>query len=167
MHTRRLEFEGFRRADGLWDIEGTLSDVKTIDCHLESGVRPAGQFIHRMHVRLTIDEQFDIVSAEAVSDDVPYAGACDTIGPAYSRLAGLNLLKGFRKQVIEIFGGMKGCTHITELLGSFPTAAVQSIFQRSSHDVKPFQLDRCQALDTSGENVRRFYPRWYRGPHPQ
>jgi hypothetical protein len=28
---------------------------------------------------------------------------------------------------------------------------------------KPFQLDRCKALDTAGETVRRYYPRWYRG----
>jgi hypothetical protein len=28
---------------------------------------------------------------------------------------------------------------------------------------KPFQLDRCHALDTTGDVVRRYYPKWYRG----
>jgi hypothetical protein len=28
---------------------------------------------------------------------------------------------------------------------------------------KPFQLDRCHALETSTDTVRRYYPRWYRG----
>jgi hypothetical protein len=28
---------------------------------------------------------------------------------------------------------------------------------------KPFQLDRCHALETSSETVRRYYPKWYRG----
>jgi hypothetical protein len=28
---------------------------------------------------------------------------------------------------------------------------------------KPFQLDRCHALDTRGDMVRRYYPKWYRG----
>jgi hypothetical protein len=28
---------------------------------------------------------------------------------------------------------------------------------------KPFQLDRCRALDTRGPAVKRYYPRWYRG----
>jgi hypothetical protein len=27
----------------------------------------------------------------------------------------------------------------------------------------PFQLDRCHALETTSETVRRYYPRWYRG----
>jgi hypothetical protein len=28
---------------------------------------------------------------------------------------------------------------------------------------KPFQLDRCHALETTTETVRRYYPKWYRG----
>lgn len=33
IHTRRVECQGFRRADGLWDIEGHLTDVKTYSFH--------------------------------------------------------------------------------------------------------------------------------------
>ena len=29
LHTRRYEFQGFQRADGLWDIEGHMTDTKT------------------------------------------------------------------------------------------------------------------------------------------
>ena len=29
LHTRRYEFDGYRRADGLWDIEGHMTDTKT------------------------------------------------------------------------------------------------------------------------------------------
>ena len=28
---------------------------------------------------------------------------------------------------------------------------------------KPYQLDRCHALESHSETVKRFYPRWYRG----
>jgi hypothetical protein len=28
---------------------------------------------------------------------------------------------------------------------------------------KPFQLDRCHALETTTDTVRRYYPQWYRG----
>ena len=28
---------------------------------------------------------------------------------------------------------------------------------------KPFQLDRCHALEHTTETVRRYYPKWYRG----
>jgi hypothetical protein len=26
---------------------------------------------------------------------------------------------------------------------------------------KPFQLDQCLAMDTSGETVKKWYPEWY------
>jgi hypothetical protein len=26
---------------------------------------------------------------------------------------------------------------------------------------KPFQLDHCLAMDTSGETVKKWYPEWY------
>ena len=29
LHTRRYVFNGYRRADGLWDIEGRMTDVKS------------------------------------------------------------------------------------------------------------------------------------------
>ncbi|MEO7403575.1 MAG: DUF2889 domain-containing protein, partial [Burkholderiales bacterium] len=81
-----------------------------------------------------------------------------------SKLAGLNLLQGFRKRVIELFGGVAGCTHLTELLALFPTAAMQASFRKPRGDhVKPFQLDHCHALKTDGEPVERYYPRWYVG----
>jgi len=164
IHTRRVEFNAFQREDGLWDIEGLIVDVKTIDCVLESGVRPAGQPIHEMRVRLTIDEDLNIVAAEACSDAVPYPGHCEAIGPDYRRLVGLNLSRGFRARVADLFGRTRGCTHITEMLSGFPTAAIQSIFRDPPPDAKPFQLDRCHALQSSGEAVRQYYPRWYVGP---
>ena len=67
----------------------------------------------------------------------------------------------------EVAGGVRGCTHLTELLAFLPTAAVQTFAglrrEVEPHDKKPFQLDRCHALETSSETVRRYYPKWYRG----
>ncbi len=104
--------------------------------------------------------------AHACSDDVPYLGKCDTIGPAYRKLIGLNLVRGFRRTVGEMFADVRGCTHMTELLLSLPTAAIQTFatFRRDNEDSpeKPFQLDRCHALESSAEAVRRYYPKWYR-----
>ena len=36
---RSVRFEGYARADGLWDIEAHLTDIKPIDLPLASGVR--------------------------------------------------------------------------------------------------------------------------------
>jgi hypothetical protein len=166
-HTRRVRYEGYKRADGLWDIEAHLTDVKNHDYRLKTGVRRAGQPIHEMWVRITIDRDFTVVDVAACSDAVPYAGSCETIGPAYKKLVGLSLLKGFRKNVRERLGGVQGCTHITEMLGGLPTAAIQTFSGERSEDgddgEKPFQLDQCHALDTTKDAVKKWYPKWYRG----
>ncbi len=82
--------------------------------------------------------------------------------------ASLGEMVGFRRTVDEMFADVRGCSHLTELLLSLPTAAVQTeaTFRRDNEDSgeKPFQLDRCHALETSGEAVRNYYPKWYRQP---
>ena len=167
LHTRRITFEGFQRDDGLFDIDARLTDVKDQDLTLLSGVRRAGEFVHDMHVRATIDRAFTIVELEARTDAAPYPGGCETIGPHYRQLIGSNLLNGFRKKLHDTMGHVRGCTHITELLGALPTAAVQTFAGLKAREDegagKPFQLDRCHALETSSETVRLYYPRWYRG----
>jgi hypothetical protein len=166
IHTRTIVVEIYARDDGLYDLEGRLTDVKDHDLALASGLRPAGQPVHDMHLTLSIDGQFNVVQAGARSRVVPYPGACETIGPAYAALRGLNLLQKFRKAVMQAMGGVRGCTHLSELAGVLPTAAVQAMagLRRGEPELEqPFQLDRCHALATDGESVRLFYPRWYRG----
>ncbi|MCB1939492.1 MAG: DUF2889 domain-containing protein [Rhodocyclaceae bacterium] len=166
VHSRIVALEGFLRDDGLVDIEARLTDVKSRDYPLASGLRKAGEPIHDLRVCVTIDDAFTIVAINASADAVPYPGACEAIAPAYGQLLGLNLLRGFRAEVKALFAGVAGCSHLTELLGAVPTAAIQTVasFRSAADegDTKPFQLDRCHALETRGETVRRFYPRWYR-----
>jgi hypothetical protein len=167
VHTRRVRYEGYKRADGLWDIEAHLTDIKNHDYQLKTGVRRAGQPVHSMWLRLTIDRRFDIVEAAASSDAVPYPGGCESIAPAYRALVGLNLVRHFRMKANELLGGVRGCTHLTEMLAGMPTAAIQSFAGEMKEErddgTKPFQLDQCHALETSGETVRVWYPKWYRG----
>jgi hypothetical protein len=167
VHTRRLRFEAYKRADGLWDIEAHLTDIKPADFRLSSGVRAAGAPVHDMWIRLTVDGALNVVDAVAQTDAMPYPGECDAIAPEYPRrLVGLNLRQNFRMSVQMRFAGLAGCTHLTELLTQFPTAAIQALagekVDNQDDGTKPFQLDRCHALDTRGEVVRRYYPRWHR-----
>ncbi len=165
-HTRRVRYEGYKRADGRWDIEAHLSDVKNHDFHLKTGVRRAGQSIHDMWLRLTIDRAFNVVDAIASTDAVPYPGGCETAAPEYRKLVGLNLLQSFRRQVKLLLGGVRGCTHLTEMLAGMPTAAIQSFAGEAREEgddgARPFQLDQCLALETSGETVKKWYPRWHK-----
>jgi len=166
-HTRRIRYEGYKRADGLWDIEGHVTDIKNHDFELKAGVRRAGQPVHSMWIRVTVDRTLRIVDAVADSDAVPYPG-CETIAPAYQKLVGLSLVKDFRRRVRDILGGVQGCTHLTEMLGGLPTAAIQTFAgemapEEGEENRKPFQLDQCHALETSSDVVRKYYPKWFKG----
>ena len=167
LHTRRITYEGWQREDGLLDIEARIVDTKDQDLVLASGVRPAGEPVHDMWARVTIDRHCVVQAIEVSLDSVPYPGGCDRTPPGYAALVGANLLHGFRKLLYDVAGGVHGCTHVTELIAFLPTAAVQT-FASLRRDVdapegKPYQLGRCHALDVSTETVRRYYPKWYRG----
>ena len=165
LHQRSITFEGFRRDDGLFDIDAHLVDAKDHDYELLTGVRPAREAVHDMWVRVTIDGQFVVHAIEVRTEGMPYPGACDRIEPAYAKLVGANLVQGFRKRLHDDMGAVRGCTHVTELLGSLPTAAVQTfagLWREDGGEHKPFQLDRCHALESTTDTVRRYYPKWYR-----
>ena len=166
LHTRSIVCDGYRREDGLFDLEARLLDTKSHAYPLMSGVRSPGEPVHDMWIRVTIDRAFTIRAVEASMPAVPYPGGCDAIEPAYAKLVGANLAHGFRKDVKERLGGVHGCSHLTELVGHLPTAAVQMFAGLVPEDdgrQKPFQLDRCHALESHSETVRRWYPKWYRG----
>jgi hypothetical protein len=165
IHTRAIELRGYRRDDGLFDVEGHLVDTKPYDFKLAAGVRPAGDPVHGMWLRITVNRELVIVDATAAMDAMPYAGACSEITPEYRKLVGLAIRPGYHQRLKELFGGVRGCTHITELAGALATAVFQSMAGQGLQppERKPFQLDRCHALDSTGPVVARFYPKWYRG----
>lgn len=166
-HRRRIDVQVFACGDGRWEVDALLTDVKTRDTLLAGERRAAGEPIHEMLLRLVVDEQLNILQAGAETRAMPYVGVCGEHGDAYARLAGLNLMRNFRRDVRQRLGGVQGCTHITELTQVLPTAVVQAfagevIPTRSDGDEQPFQIDRCHALRRDGEVVRLFHPRWYR-----
>jgi hypothetical protein len=166
-HSRRLDVQVYARGDGLWEVDATISDTKTRDARMAASLRPAGEPIHDMLLRLVVDERFNIVEAGAQTRAMPYPDLCNAYGDAYGRLVGLNLMQGFRAALRERVGGVVGCTHITELAQVLPTAVVQAfagevLDTRGDGAERPFQIDRCHALRADGEAVRLYYPRWAR-----
>jgi hypothetical protein len=168
IHKRAITVEGYRRDDGWFDIEAHLVDAKDQDFKVASGLRPAGAPVHDMRVRITIDQALVIREVEAVSDAMPYAGECSRITPEYKKLVGMKIEAGFRLRVLNLMGGVKGCTHLTEIVCVMASGAIQTLAGQlpSWHDPekRPFQINGCHALVDSGEAVRTYYPRWYRPP---
>ena len=78
-------------------------------------------------------------------------------------------MQGFRRAVQERLGGVRGCTHLTELSQLLPTAIVQAFAgdvidtqEPALGAAQPFQIDRCHALRSDGDVVALHYPRWFR-----
>ena len=167
LHTRIIRIDGYEREDGTFDIEGHLTDVKHFDVNTAHFSRKAGDPVHDMKLRLTLDAEMNILDAFAVTDGMPYENECNKITPDYrEKLKGQKIAAGFRIFLGSLFRKLKGCAHMTELLGSMAPAAIQALYGQgrpkcADPNKKPFQLDGCHALDTRGAIVAKLYPRWY------
>ena len=127
IHTRRVVCQGYRRDDGLWDIEGHLTDVKSYLFHTSCrGDIEPGDPLHGMWMRLTVTDRFEVVDIEAVIEKSPFV-VCGGVSADYKQLVGLTIGAGWNRAIKERLGGVRGCTHLTELLGPIATTAFQTI----------------------------------------
>ena len=128
LHERRYDIRGYEREDGMIDVEGKIVDLKpnSFDNH-DRGYVPAGEPLHEMHLRLTIDHNFKIHRSVAATLYSPYR-MCPGATEAYSRLEGLTIGPGFNKRAANAIGTAFGCTHITEMLRAMGTVAYQSMW---------------------------------------
>ena len=127
IHTRSLDIRIYRLADGLWDVEGRLIDVKPFEYSMLDSTRAADEPIHDMSLRLTIDRELEVRAAVAHMDQGAH-GICHRIAPDYGKLVGLRIGAGWVRRARERLGGIKGCTHLTEMLGQMATAALQAMW---------------------------------------
>lgn len=167
LHTRAISVTGYERDDGLFEVEGWLTDTKPFDFHPPSGDRTiaAGAPIHRMGVRIAHDEEMNVLEVQAIGEALPY-GACAG-GPATLQvLVGLNMGRGWASETRKRLAGTAGCVHFTSLLGPMAATAFQSMVKwRLAQAEKDggFQpaLDTCVAYARDGELVRTRYPVHY------
>jgi hypothetical protein len=171
LHTRKLTLQGYLRDDGLLDIEGHLVDTKPFDIPNKDrgGQIRAGESLHEMRIRMTLDLEFQIVDAQAITEWAPY-DHCQGGTESFTILIGEKIAPGWNRRVRSLLGGRKGCTHITEMLGQMATTAFQTLnslqnpgsSKKSGKQDKPVILDTCFALATDGPVVEREWPEYYR-----
>jgi hypothetical protein len=174
IHSREIRCRGYRRTDGLWDIEGVLEDTKTYSfANHDRGGIVSGEPIHRMHVRLTVDDALVVQAAEAFTEAAPFS-LCGDIAPAFAGLVGLRVGPGWRKAVLARMAGVHGCTHLTDLLiGPLTQTVMQTVGPARSRrqtaaraGAKPPVIDTCHALAATGPVVAREWPEFYTGTRP-
>ena len=136
IHTRSIVCRSFRRDDGLLDVDGRFIDTRAFDYHSPwRGDCLAGEALHQMQLRLTVDRQRCIHALASAMPGTPYVG-CSEVNPNFQRLVGMSLGRGFRKAMREKIGGVEGCTHVIALLDTMASAAVQA-FASNFHAPRP------------------------------
>lgn len=164
-HTRAIEIRGYEREDGLWDMEGMISDHKP-EPYGDMKERRDDGMVHKMHIRLTVDTDFLIHAAESWSEITPYS-LCADVNPNFAALAGLRIGPGFNRKARERVGGTAGCTHIVELLPQMATATMQTIWPikdamaAADRTGKPGILNTCHAWADYSPVVKRYYPEFH------
>jgi hypothetical protein len=175
LHTRTIVCHGFKRADGHYDIEASIIDVKAYQ-YTEPfrGVREPGSHVHEMWVRLTVGEDMVVKGIEVSMPATPYP-ACQTAKPNFQGLIGVTVGGGWRRAVQECVGNVRGCTHVRELLFPMATVAFQTIggwpvageepkpapIKRAE---KPRVIDGCIAWASDGEVVAKLHPEFATRP---
>jgi hypothetical protein len=173
-HHRKIDCEGFLRDDGLWDIDVHMVDSRTYDCGYDElhrgGVIKAGEPVHDMWLRFTIDLDFLIHDVQAASDHTPFP-VCPRAADEMHKLIGLRIGGGWRQQVRERIGSDHSCTHLMDLLGQLTATAYQTLHasleereRKRPARQKPPIIDTCLALSSSGEVVKKAWPEFYRAP---
>jgi hypothetical protein len=180
-HFRNYAFGGYRRADGLFDIEGRMTDTKSYAFPNDwRQTVEAGEPVHDMRIRLTLDEQFVIQGVECVTAAGPYE-ICPAITPAFAALKGARIGRGWSRILREKFGGRHGCVHHVEMLRAMATVAFQTLYgyqerrkreaglsesdgppdREATSGRRPGFIDSCHALASDGEVVRTQFPQFY------
>lgn len=175
LHTRAVTYRGYLRADGLWEIEGELSDTKTYTFERSSqGPMQPGTPIHGMAIRVAVDDTMTIREIASSMDDTPF-GECQQGNDPLQRMVGATMGPGWRQAIERALGGVRGCTHLRELLFNMATAAYQTVFPYQEHQRQqagiqprqntepPYHLGRCIAWDFNGAVVQRYYPQFAGG----
>ncbi len=176
-HQRRIEVDGFRRSDGLWDIDARLTDTKSyaFDNDWRGTVEP-GEPLHDMWLRVTIDDTMVVRDVVAITAAHPFR-VCPEITGNFRRLIGETIGAGWTRRVRELLGGAAGCTHLVDLLGPVATVAFQTLRSDRAKALmaprpkpagdqarrRPAVIDTCHALRADGEVVQRFWPAHYTG----
>ena len=174
LHFRRIDMRGFRRGDGLYEIEGRVTDRKPHDFVPVSGGRqvPANEAIHDMGVRLVFDDDLTVRSVETFTDASPYA-QCPEGGRALQSLIGLRMIGGWSNNVRSRLAGAHSCTHLMEILIPMATAAYQSLSsvarsrpQQVDVTGRPRKIDSCYAYGAQREIVQWRWPEYFRPAPP-
>ncbi len=171
IHTRTITMKAFRRNDGLLEVEGHLTDVKPFAHQMMDSVRAAGEPVHDLSLRISLDDSATVVDVEACMDQGAH-DICPGAEPNFIRLLGLQVGPGWNKNVKAAMSPGRGCTHIIEMLAQMATVALQASWASKAGEplempppeqrkMQSSMLNACYPYHESSPWVKQHFPNAY------
>src|SRR5581483_2991 len=115
--------------------------------HPWGGRIPAGEPVHDMWLRLTLDDKLKVHDVEAAVDRSPYP-PCPHAVASLAVLKGHSIAPGWSLLVKKLLGGAKSCTHLMELLMPIATTAYQTMAPHRRAAAAPVPGQRPGKIDS-------------------
>jgi hypothetical protein len=164
VHTRSIRIDTFAVDEGHVIVEGVLEDTRHLSYYSISNQLRQPCQLHGMVVRLLIGGMpVRILDAEGEMPEVPME-ECGLAADSVKKLVDLPIVYGFSKEVKERLDGVEGCNHLTSLILTMGSAAVQGMAAHRAQkpadpDSGAFMLDylknTCCSWREDGASYRR------------
>ena len=121
IHRRTVDFQVFADGDGL-TVLGVLTDTRP--WAVGTGTV---ETVHHMEMRVRVRSVDRTITAAEVDMEAFPHPECPGIVPAFAGLVGLQVARGYTREVQSRFGGVRGCTHLEQLARSLGPVVVQAV----------------------------------------
>ncbi|MBC2705845.1 DUF2889 domain-containing protein [Desulfobacula sp.] len=116
IHTRDIRLATYPHTNSRMIVHGVLKDRRYISVFDVAGAVTGPGIIHHMDVKLMVTpDPLMIEDAEGKMIHVPMPECSSTLD-TIEKLKGLEIKSGFSKNIRDIMGGKKGCTHLCQLI---------------------------------------------------
>jgi len=173
LHRRSIDFRAFDAGEELLVI-GRLRDSRP---WAEGG--DSVTTVHDMELRVRVrTTDLSITDATAVMHTFPHA-ECPAVEEAFAGLAGLDVARGFTREVRQRFGGPLGCTHLEHLARSLGPVVIQAVTSRRARSMSrhvgpdlpsgtpnPWVRDSCHVWAAGGVGEQKLAAGWRPGTGP-
>lgn len=166
MHHRRIDFRGYRRSDGQFEVRAHLTDVKPIDFTPPGDSRnvPAGSPVHDLGVAVVFGADMVITEVSTFISSHPYR-QCPGGGDTLQNMVGVSIGAGWNAEIRKRLPNCDTCTHLKEILTPLASAAYQTmtverlhLLQTRDAEGRPVKIDTCHAYGRSRELVKSLWP---------
>lgn len=155
IHTRTYSVNTYRIDGDTMRLRGRVTDTKPAGLYIPGDTEPLD--VHDMSVDLIVAYPSLVISSVEVILDTHPNTDCPSIEPAFGKLKGVSIARGFNRQLTELLGGPRGCTHVVALLRAMVPVAIQSLYSMQAADPerdvnadwKRERLNKDAAIDTT------------------